>query len=25
VLEIVTTYLGPGENVEDEIKFILSR
>jgi len=23
--EIVTAYLGPGENVEDEIKFILSR
>jgi DNA-directed RNA polymerase specialized sigma24 family protein len=25
VREIVTTYLGPGESVEDEIKFILSR
>jgi DNA-directed RNA polymerase specialized sigma24 family protein len=25
LLEIVTVYLGPGENVEDEIKFILSR
>jgi RNA polymerase sigma-70 factor (ECF subfamily) len=25
VQEIVTAYLGPGENVEDEIKFILSR
>jgi DNA-directed RNA polymerase specialized sigma24 family protein len=25
LLEIVTAYLGPGENVEDEIKFILSR
>ncbi len=24
LLEIVTVYLGPGENVEDEIKFILS-
>jgi len=25
LLEIVTVYLAPGENVEDEIKFILSR